>query len=618
MENTKGKSINTPNKQQCLARELITKTNSSFFLTGRAGTGKTTFIREIRKNSNKQFLTLAPTGIAAIMVGGETIHSFFGLPMEVCTPGTFGTMGGTNILSLLHTDTIIIDEVSMVRCDVIDAIDLTMRRILHSNLPFGGKQIVFVGDMFQLPPIVKSGAERELLTDLYKTNDFFFYKANVIRRMRLVKIEFQQIYRQEDEQFLHVLDHVRLNKATSEDFKCLNRRVCAPSEDDGNVITLTSINKIADSINQKRLSEINSEEFEYKGIVNGKFEEKRFPADMSLKLKVGAQVMFTRNDIEKRWANGTIATVSKLASDEIQVTMENGNTYVVPVCSWDSYSYVYDKTSHKMHKEQTGTYSQFPLRLAWAITIHKSQGMSFDKMYLDLRRGMFASGQLYVALSRVRSLDGLFLSAPIIPLYAYTNREVINFANEYNDERMIQTEMEFGKIAYQFINKNDYDGAARQYLLFTQKYAVKGDVKCAMHLAKRFLDTVRCDEELFGCVKDVTIPVEINHWTSQFLVSLLYLYAKEYEKSLMFIDKVLALHHCKEALYIKTRCLMKLERYEEAEKYISQLENMCDDTIPDRKVLSIKNILKELQTQKNDFAMLGHFMLCRPEYDRAM
>ena len=399
--------IDPQNHEQQLAYELVANTNSSFFLTGRAGTGKTTFLHNVQKIVNKQFITLAPTGVAAIRAGGDTIHSFFGLPMEVCTPGTCGKMNEARILTLLHADTIIIDEVSMVRCDVMDAIDYTMRKTLKNNIPFGGKQMIFVGDMFQLPPVVKYGAERDLLKDFYRTNDFFFYKSNAVKRIRLVKIEFQKVYRQEDTKFLHILENVRLNRVTPENIMHLNEHVHTPSNEDGAVITLVSINKTADKINTQHLEEINAKEFVYEGTIDGKFDEKRLPVEMELRLKVGAQVMFTRNDQFKRWANGTLGTVKKLTKDEISVTLNNGETYVVPCCSWESYSYEYNREERKMKKELTGTFTQYPLKLAWAITVHKSQGMTFDKLSIDLSRGMFAPGQLYVALSRVKTLDGL-------------------------------------------------------------------------------------------------------------------------------------------------------------------------------------------------------------------
>ena len=611
--------IDKENKQQVMAYDLIANTNSSFFLTGKAGTGKTTFLKYFVSQCRKKFVILAPTGVAAIIAGGDTIHSFFGLPMDVCTPGTMGKMSEARIMTLIHTDTIIIDEVSMVRCDIMDAIDYTMRKVLRSTLPFGGKQVIFVGDMFQLPPVVKQGAERELMHDLYHTDDFFFYKADVIKRMRLVKIEFQKVYRQEDKDFLNILENVRMNRATPKNLVHLNERVCQPTKEDGMVITLASINRTADNINQQCLSEIDAEEYIYEGTVQGKFDEKRFPVDMNLKLKVGAQVMFTRNDQQKRWANGTIGTVVKLTKDEIHVTIEDGNTYVVPNCTWESYSYEYDKDERKMKKELMGTFTQYPLRLAWAITVHKSQGMTFEKMYLDLSRGMFAAGQLYVALSRVRSLGGLFLSRPIIPQYAHTSREVLQYANDYNDEQVINSEIESGKAVYQLLAHHDYDEAAKQYLLLVQKKAEAGDIKEAMQQAKRFLDTVISDEQLYGCIDNVPTRLKtVDHWASNFLVALLSLYAGEYEQALAYVDSVLTLHQCQEALYVKSRCLAKLERYQEADAVNVLMGDVFDMSTPDAKVLYMIAMLNELYIGDNGLNLMQELIKAKPKYDKGI
>ena len=611
--------IDKDNKQQQLAFELIANTNSSFFLTGRAGTGKTTFLHNVQKMVDKQFITLAPTGVAAILAGGDTIHSFFGLPMEVCPPETCGKMSEARILTLVHADTIIIDEVSMVRCDIIDAIDYTMRKTLHTTLPFGGKQFIFVGDMFQLPPVVKQGAERELMRDLYRTDDFFFYKANVIQRMRLVKIEFQKVYRQEDAQFLQILENVRMNRVTPETLMHLNSRVCQPTKEDGLVITLTSRNDTAEAINQKRLAEIEAEEFTYEGTVQGRFEEKRLPVEKELKLRIGAQVMFTRNDPQKRWANGTIGTVAKLSKDEIQVALDGGETYVVPCCSWDSCSNEYDREERKLKKEVIGSFAQYPLKLAWAITVHKSQGMTFDKMVLDLSRGMFAAGQLYVALSRVRSLQGLFLSRYIIPQYAHTSREVLMYANGYNDERAIKSEIESGKAVYELLQHNDYDEAACQYLLLVQKRAMEGDIKEAMQQTKRFLDTVICDEKLIGCIDE--IPTELlhqDHWASKFLVALLSLYAGQYDQALGYANRVLALHQCQEALYVKSRSLTLMERYEEADAVHVQMGNVLDMSTPDAKVLYSIAMLNELHIGDPGLELMQHIVAVRPKYNKGI
>jgi len=611
--------IDKENKQQVLAYELIANTNSSFFLTGRAGTGKTTFLRKVQKLVDKQFITLAPTGVAAILAGGDTIHSFFGLPMDVCYPGTMGKMNEARIQTLLHTDTIIIDEVSMVRCDIIDAIDYTMRKTLRSSLPFGGKQVIFVGDMFQLPPVIARKEERELMHDLYQADDCFFYKADVIKRMRLVKIEFQKVYRQDDTQFLDILEHVRLNKVTPEDLMHLNRRVCQPTKEDGMVITLASRNSTADAINEKCLAEIDSEEYVYEGTVQGKFEEKRFPVEMTMRLKVGAQVMFTRNDQQKRWANGTLGKVTKLAKDEVQVTTNAGETYVVPNCSWDSVTYEYDKEAKKLKKEVTGTFTQYPLKLAWAITVHKSQGMTFEKMSLDLSKGMFAAGQLYVALSRVQSLDGLFLSKGIIPQYCHTNREVLSYANGYNDEQVINNEIESGKAVYQLLSHYNYDEAAKQYLLLVQKKAEAGDIKEAMQQTKRFLDTVICDEDLFGCISEIPASLmEADHWAPKFLVALLSLYAGKYEQGLESVDSVLSQHQCQEALYVKSRCLTKLERYQEADAVNVQMGDVFDMSTPDCKVLYSIAMLNELHIGDPGLNLMQQLIAARPKYDKAI
>ena len=610
--------IDTENKQQVMAFELIANTNSSFFLTGRAGTGKTTFLRKVQQMVDKQFITLAPTGVAAILAGGDTIHSFFGLPMDVCTPGTLGKMSEARILTLIHTDTIIIDEVSMVRCDIIDAIDYTMRKTLRSSLPFGGKQMIFVGDMFQLPPVLKKGVESDLMHDLYHADDCFFYKADAIKRMRMVKIEFQKVYRQEDETFLKILESIRLNKTTPEILMRLNERVCQPTKENGMVITLASRNCTADSVNQKCLAEIEAEEYTYEGTVTGKFEEKRFPVDMTLKLKVGAQVMFTRNDQHKRWVNGTIGTVTKLAKDEIQVTT-GGAAYVVPNCSWESYSYEYDKEERKMKKELMGTFTQYPLRLAWAITVHKSQGMTFDKLYLDLSRGMFAAGQLYVALSRVRTLDGLFLARPIIPRYAHTSREVLSYASGYNDEHVISNEIESGKAVYQLLAHHDYDEAAKQYLMLVLKKAAEGDIKEAMQQAKRFLDTVICDDDLYGCIEEVPEELKaVDHWAPKFLVALLSLYAGENEQALAYADSVLAQHQCQEALYVKSRCLAKLERYQEADAVNVLMGDVFDMSTPDAKVLYSIAMLNELHIGDPGMNLMQELIKARPKYNKGI
>lgn len=610
--------IDSTNIEQQRAFQLVAHTNSSFFLTGRAGTGKTTFLHNIQKMVDKNFIILAPTGVAAILAGGDTIHSFFGLPLEACTPDTCGKMGQNKRLSLIHADTIIIDEVSMVRCDVMDAIDRTMRNVLRNNMPFGGKQMIFVGDMFQLPPVVKQGDEKLFLEDIYGVNDFYFFKSEVIKRIRLVKIEFRKVYRQDDKQFVGILERVRMNRMNTEDIAVLNRRVTLP-ENDEMVVTLASINKTADEINTRRLAEIDNPEFTYEGAITGRFETKRFPVEKTLRLKVGAQVMFARNDSQKRWANGTLAKVCKLTEDEITVELKDGSQHVVTCSSWDSVNFEYDKKARKMKKEVIGTFSQFPLKLAWAITIHKSQGMTFDKLMIDLSHGMFASGQLYVALSRVRSLEGLYLTHPVSPYYAHTSAEIIKYADGFNNAKEIESEIESGKAAYTARKTGDYDGAAKAYLMLVYKHSAQGNIREAIQLSKQFLYTVIDDSSLYGCIEDVPDALASSeHWTAKFLIAMLSLYSGDYSRALSAIDQVLALHHCPEALYLKSRSLVKLERYREADMVNGSITESFNMSTPDAKTMFMVAVVNELYIGDPGINVMKILVEFRPEYMNAI
>ena len=598
--------LDTDNREMMFAYDLIANTNTSFFLTGRAGSGKTTFLRNAQKMVNKNFITLAPTGIAAILAGGVTVHSFFGLPMEVCAPGTVGNMKQANIMALLHVDTIIIDEVSMLRCDIVDAIDCTMRKKLRSNLPFGGKQIVFVGDMFQLPPIVAHDAEKALMSDLYNTDEFFFYKSHAVSRLNMAKIELRKIYRQENADFLNVLENVRLNKVSDKDIMLLNERVCTPSPEEM-VITLASTNKVAESINHIRLREIETEEFVFKGIVDGTFDTKYLPAEQCLKLKVGAQVIFVRNDVQKRWVNGTLGTIAKLSKDEVRVKTEDGSVHEVSTCTWESPAYEYDPETRKLKREVTGTFTQYPLKLAWAITIHKSQGMTFEKMQLDLSKGVFADGQLYVALSRVRSLEGLYLSCGINRNYVRTNQEVMEYASEYNDEQRINDEIECGKAVYERLKNNDFDAVAKEYLLLAAKRVLDGDKKEALRMTRAFMCTVICDEGLYGCIDGVPeVLLQSNDDDSRFLAALFGLYSQDYELALEMAESVIMRNHAYEdAMYIKSRALVKLGRYKEADEVNAFLGEDFDLAAPDLKILYMIAVTNELYTEDPGIGLMS-------------
>lgn len=606
------------NREQQLAYDLVANTNSSFFLTGRAGTGKTTFLQNVQKVVNKKFIVLAPTGVAAILAGGETIHSFFGLPLQPCEPGTCGHINDTRVDVLKHIDGIIIDEVSMVRCDVIDAIDYTMRDVLGNNLPFGGKQMIFVGDMFQLPPVVIQGGEDEaFLMDYYGTRNPYFFKSYAVRRMRLIKVELRKVYRQEDEKFLEILEHVRTNKMTPSDLRRLDERVKMVDKDDDLVITLTSINNVADEINQRHLVGIEGKEFVYEGSMEGQFEAKRLPVEMSLRLKVGAQVMIVRNDIEtpRRWGNGTLATVTRLTERTIEVELRTGKRYEIPVETWESYSYTYDRKERKMKKEVIGSFTQYPLKLAWAITIHKSQGMTFDRVALNLRGGMFAPGQFYVALSRVRTLEGLYLSRSVVPQYASTSNEILSFANEYNNEQQISAELEIGKAVYDAMRQGQIDEAASIYLSYTRKFALEGNIKEAMLQAKHYLDTVICDETFYGESMQMSESItESEHWPAKFLVALLSLYSGEYARALENADYVLSSHECNEALYVKARALEKLERYDEARETLILMAKNSGKKMRDAKMIYAMAYLKENHLGKSGVNLMRALVLSYPSY----
>lgn len=446
------------NNEQRSAYKLIERTNNSFFLAGRAGTGKTTFLKNVQNDIKKKFVVLAPTGQAAINAGGQTIHSFFGFNFGVLGPGEIGNMNRAKIGLVRNLDTIIIDEVSMVRCDIIDAIDRTLRHYVGCSAPFGGIQMVFVGDMFQLEPIATQ-KDRETLKDIYGHDCFYFYKAAVIERIRLPKIEFLKIYRQSDPGFIELLEHVRLGRVTARDLTNINSRVSL-CEDDKLRITLTSTNADAKRINDGRLSEILSEPITYQAIYTGKTKVTSDVAEETLILKVGAQVMFTKNDRGRRWVNGTIGEVIELDEENVTVKLENGDTHIVERDEWESIDYEYDHDKKCCIKTVTGRVEQLPLRLAWAITIHKSQSLTFDRVAIDFGRGAFSNGLAYVALSRARSFDGLELLRPMSPSSVRVSRAVLDFAEDFNDHDAIDRELSIGEAIHSFEKRKDFDGAA--------------------------------------------------------------------------------------------------------------------------------------------------------------
>lgn len=394
------------------ALDLVEKEGHNLFITGRAGTGKSTLLQLLRNTTKKKMVVLAPTGIAALNVNGQTIHSFFGFP-----PRPFERkeeIKKRRKRSLYKKmDLLVIDEISMVRADLLDNIDYFLRINREIPLPFGGVQVVFFGDLFQLPPVVASEVEAMRFQILYDS-PYFFSSMVLQEGFHLQMMELRKVYRQDSRHFLRLLEAVRLNRVDHEDLEELNERYLPNFEAEDFYITLTARNATADRINQKALADLATTERTYLATVSGVFKESLYPTEPALKLKIEAQVMFIKNDPDKRFVNGTIGKVQELKNDTIvvEVEEESGFRRIIEVekMDWEVLKYEPDeKNPDRIKTEVLGTFTQFPLKLAWAITIHKSQGKTFEKVIIDLGRGAFEHGQTYVALSRCRTLEGIVL-----------------------------------------------------------------------------------------------------------------------------------------------------------------------------------------------------------------
>ena len=589
--------IDTQNAVQQKAFELVANTDTCLFITGKAGTGKSTFIKRIQEEINKNFLVLAPTGIAAIAVGGQTLHSFFGFPMQAMGPHTEINLSNDKFQILKETDTIIVDEASMLRSDMVDGMDRCLRMVFKTNMPFGGKQVIFVGDLFQLPPVVKEGsADAEMIHDLYGAGLPFFYKAFALKRMNLPKIEFQKVYRQNDEDFLNILNKMRNGEVSNEDLALLNKHVSQDSDDEDYSVTLTSFNYMAEKINDEKLDAIEEEEFCYQAEIHDDFKKSDAPVPEYLRLKVGAQVIFCRNYPQAGYMNGTIGKVSKLVKEHIFVTLENGVEINVSKVAWENLQCKYNRQTHKMESVVVGSFIQFPLKLAWAITIHKSQGMTFDKMHFDLSRGTFQAGQAYVAISRLRSLDGLTLSNPIRPHHVTQNQEVRVFANSFNDIDMINDELEIGKVIYKYLISKDYDMATKSCIKLMMNKIFKNDLRNAALIAKRMFDIMLDDSCLKGMTKDINLLKDCS-MTCNFLNAVICLYGNRYEEAIGYADMVLCRKTCLEALFIKGRALYELKKNDEAYDVVYQIISISNDG-EEKKAIDKKLLLFEARVNE--------------------
>lgn len=419
-----------------LALDILENTNKNVFITGRAGTGKSTFLQYFVSGTKKKVVVLAPTGVAAVNVGGQTIHSFFGIaPGCTIEEVREEANGRKNVKVFEKLNALVIDEISMVRADLLDCVDVFLKTALKNELPFGGKQMAFIGDLYQLPPVLK-GDERKAFAGKYASE--YFFGARAMDGFDYSLIEFSKIYRQSDKKFIEFLNRVRNKTATEQDLEKINRRVHVGEDDEG-YIHLVTTNKMADEINLRKLATIKEKQHDFEGIVDGEFDESSLPTEFVLKLKKGAQVMFVANDSSRRWVNGTIGKITRISKGTITAKTLDGKSVKLSPHTWEIFKYGFNLSKAAIEKETIGSFTQYPLKLAWAVTIHKSQGKTFDKVIIDIGRGTFTPGQLYVALSRCTALEGLKIKTPLKRSHIWLDWGVVKYLTQFQYQQSEKT-----------------------------------------------------------------------------------------------------------------------------------------------------------------------------------